>query len=49
MEELAIGKETDAASLERLERLRRDLADNGEDMRALTRPWRREHVPQPRR
>ncbi|MEU9588467.1 ATP-dependent chaperone ClpB [Streptomyces sp. NPDC048193] len=42
MEELAIGKETDAASLERLERLRRDLADKEEELRGLTARWEKE-------
>ncbi|WP_217140886.1 ATP-dependent chaperone ClpB [Streptomyces sp. AC627_RSS907] len=42
MEELAIGKETDAASVERLERLRRDLADKEEELRGLTARWEKE-------
>ncbi|MFE9706090.1 ATP-dependent chaperone ClpB [Streptomyces sp. NPDC005930] len=42
MEELAIGKETDAASLERLERLRRDLADKEEELRGLNARWDKE-------
>ncbi len=42
MEELAIGKETDAASLERLERLRRDLADKEEELRGLNARWEKE-------
>src|SRR5512146_3339230 len=36
MEELALDKETDAASRERLERLRADLADRQEQLTALT-------------
>jgi ATP-dependent Clp protease ATP-binding subunit ClpB len=42
MEELALSKETDAASVERLERLRRDLADRQEQLSALTVRWERE-------
>ena len=42
MEELAIGKETDAASRERLEKLRRDLADKEEELRGLTARWEKE-------
>ncbi|MFI1419286.1 ATP-dependent chaperone ClpB [Streptomyces sp. NPDC020731] len=42
MEELALGKETDAASLERLERLRRDLADKEEELRGLNARWEKE-------
>jgi ATP-dependent Clp protease ATP-binding subunit ClpB len=42
MEELAIGKETDAASRERLEKLRRDLADREEELRGLTARWEKE-------
>ncbi|GGV69831.1 chaperone protein ClpB [Streptomyces griseoloalbus] len=42
MEELAIGKETDAASLERLEKLRRDLADKEEELRGLNARWEKE-------
>ncbi|GHH91180.1 ATP-dependent chaperone ClpB [Streptomyces capillispiralis] len=42
MEELALGKETDAASLERLEKLRRDLADKEEELRGLTARWEKE-------
>ncbi len=50
MEELAIGKETDPASRERLEKLRRDLADKEEELRGLTRPLGEgEAVPQPGR
>ncbi len=39
MEELALAKETDEASRERLERLRRDLADRSEQLAALTARW----------
>ena len=42
MEELALSKETDAASKERLERLRRDLADRQEQLTALVARWDRE-------
>ncbi|CAM5352949.1 hypothetical protein SALBM311S_08741 [Streptomyces alboniger] len=42
MEELAIGKETDPASRERLEKLRRDLADKEEELRGLTARWDKE-------
>ncbi|MYS30131.1 AAA domain-containing protein, partial [Streptomyces sp. SID7804] len=42
MEELAIGKETDAASRERLEKLRRDLADKEEELRGLNARWEKE-------
>ncbi|MFI1768883.1 ATP-dependent chaperone ClpB [Streptomyces sp. NPDC020800] len=42
MEELAIAKETDPASLERLEKLRRDLADKEEELRGLTARWEKE-------
>ncbi|MEU6384815.1 ATP-dependent chaperone ClpB [Streptomyces bauhiniae] len=42
MEELAIGKETDPASRDRLERLRRDLADKEEELRGLTARWEKE-------
>jgi len=42
MEELAIGKETDPASRERLEKLRRDLADKEEELRGLTARWEKE-------
>ncbi|MDI3407850.1 ATP-dependent chaperone ClpB [Streptomyces cavernicola] len=42
MEELAIGKETDAASKERLDKLRRDLADKEEELRGLTARWEKE-------
>ncbi|CAM5716577.1 hypothetical protein SHIRM173S_03172 [Streptomyces hirsutus] len=50
MEELAIGKETDAASLERLEKLRRDLADKEEEPARPQRPLGEgEAVPEPGR
>ncbi|SER50379.1 ATP-dependent chaperone ClpB [Streptomyces qinglanensis] len=42
MEELALDKETDPASVERLERLRRELADKEEDLRGLTARWEKE-------
>ncbi|MFD8820590.1 AAA family ATPase, partial [Streptomyces sp. NPDC059627] len=42
MEELALEKETDPASRERLEKLRRDLADKEEDLRGLNARWERE-------
>ncbi|MEU8587059.1 ATP-dependent chaperone ClpB [Streptomyces sp. NPDC048664] len=42
MEELAIGKETDQASRERLDKLRRDLADKEEELRGLTARWEKE-------
>ncbi len=42
MEELALSHETDEASKERLERLRRDLADRQEQLSALTARWERE-------
>ncbi|MHC0432426.1 ATP-dependent chaperone ClpB [Streptomyces sp. O3] len=42
MEELAIGKETDDASKQRLEKLRRDLADKEEELRGLTARWEKE-------
>ncbi|MCC9706527.1 ATP-dependent chaperone ClpB [Streptomyces sp. MNU76] len=42
MEEMALDKETDAASRERLERLRRDLADKEEELRGLTARWEKE-------
>lgn len=42
MEELALSKETDQASKERLERLRRDLADKEEELRGLTARWEKE-------
>ncbi|MGP3978227.1 ATP-dependent chaperone ClpB [Streptomyces sp. 8N114] len=42
MEELALEKETDPASVERLERLRRELADKEEELRGLTARWEKE-------
>ena len=42
MEEFALAKETDAASVERLDRLRADLADHEEELRALEARWERE-------
>lgn len=42
MEELALKNESDPASRERLERLRKDLADKEEDLRGLTARWEKE-------
>ncbi len=42
MEELALQKESDASSLERLQRLRRDLADRNEQLGELNARWERE-------
>ncbi|MFB6818780.1 ATP-dependent chaperone ClpB [Streptomyces sp. NPDC056347] len=42
MEELALRNETDPASRERLERLRRDLADKEEELRGLNARWEKE-------
>jgi ATP-dependent Clp protease ATP-binding subunit ClpB len=42
MEELALSKETDLASKERLDRLRRDLADKEEELRGLNARWEKE-------
>ncbi|MFB7939609.1 ATP-dependent chaperone ClpB [Streptomyces sp. NPDC056049] len=42
MEELALAKETDPASVQRLEKLRRDLADREEELRGLTARWEKE-------
>ncbi|GAA2406884.1 ATP-dependent chaperone ClpB [Streptomyces glaucosporus] len=42
MEELALAGESDAASRERLERLRRELADREEELRGLTARWEKE-------
>ena len=39
MEEMALAKETDPASVERLEKLRSDLADDEEQLRALRARW----------
>jgi ATP-dependent Clp protease ATP-binding subunit ClpB len=42
MEEMALAKESDAASVDRLERLRRDLADRQEQLAGLTARWQAE-------
>ncbi|MFF2849540.1 ATP-dependent chaperone ClpB [Streptomyces sp. NPDC058001] len=42
MEELALDKETDPGSRQRLEKLRRDLADKEEELRGLTARWEKE-------
>ncbi|MGE5290125.1 MAG: ATP-dependent chaperone ClpB [Micromonosporaceae bacterium] len=42
MEEMALAREPDPASKERLERLRRDLADKQEQLTALSARWERE-------
>src|SRR6516225_6791524 len=42
MEELALSRESDAANVERLERLRADLADRQEQLTALTARWEQE-------
>jgi ATP-dependent Clp protease ATP-binding subunit ClpB len=42
MEEFALDKETDAASKERLEKLRADLADSDEQLRGLEARWEQE-------
>ncbi|MEV7614852.1 ATP-dependent chaperone ClpB [Streptomyces sp. NPDC089799] len=42
MEELALRNESDPASVERLEKLRRDLADKEEELRGLTARWEKE-------
>ncbi|MFI2226975.1 ATP-dependent chaperone ClpB [Streptomyces fradiae] len=42
MEELALKNETDPGSLQRLEKLRRDLADKEEELRGLTARWEKE-------
>src|SRR5207245_6341962 len=42
MQEMALAKEADPASRERLERLRRDLADRQEQLTALSARWERE-------
>lgn len=42
MEELALKNETDAASRQRLEKLRRDLADKQEELRGLNARWEKE-------
>ncbi|RCV48137.1 ATP-dependent chaperone ClpB [Marinitenerispora sediminis] len=42
MEEMALGKESDAASRQRLDRLRADLADKQEQLNALVARWEQE-------
>ncbi len=42
MEEFALAKETDAASVDRLATLRKDLADREEELRGLEQRWERE-------
>ncbi len=42
MEEMALERESDAASVERLEVLRKELADRQEELTALTARWERE-------
>ncbi|MET9320695.1 ATP-dependent chaperone ClpB [Streptomyces sp. NPDC003038] len=42
MEELALKNESDPASRERLDKLRKDLADKEEDLRGLTARWEKE-------
>ncbi|MGN9791845.1 ATP-dependent chaperone ClpB [Streptomyces sp. OZ13] len=42
MEELALRNESDPASKQRLEKLRRDLADREEELRGLTARWEKE-------
>ncbi|MGW7574164.1 ATP-dependent chaperone ClpB [Streptomyces sp. NPDC054765] len=42
MEELALRNESDAGSLQRLEKLRKDLADKEEELRGLTARWEKE-------
>ncbi|MDT0379684.1 ATP-dependent chaperone ClpB [Streptomyces sp. DSM 42041] len=42
MEELALTNETDPGSVQRLERLRRELADKEEELRGLTARWEKE-------
>jgi ATP-dependent Clp protease ATP-binding subunit ClpB len=44
MEEMALSKESDPASAQRRERLRRDLADRQEELSALTARWERERA-----
>ncbi|GAB3247610.1 ATP-dependent chaperone ClpB [Nocardioides dilutus] len=44
MEEFALEKETDEASLDRLEKMRADLADREEELRALEARWERERA-----
>ncbi|MEU3464921.1 ATP-dependent chaperone ClpB [Streptomyces sp. NPDC006733] len=42
MEEMALKNETDPASVQRLEKLRKDLADKEEELRGLTARWEKE-------
>ena len=42
MEEFALAKESDPASVDRLGKLRADLADHEEELRALEARWERE-------
>ncbi|MEU9102469.1 ATP-dependent chaperone ClpB [Streptomyces sp. NPDC048361] len=42
MEELAVKNETDAGSIQRLDKLRKDLADKEEELRGLTARWEKE-------
>ncbi|MFE4862735.1 ATP-dependent chaperone ClpB [Streptomyces sp. NPDC056670] len=42
MEELALKNETDAGSLQRLDKLRKDLADKEEELRGLNARWEKE-------
>ncbi|WP_037911742.1 ATP-dependent chaperone ClpB [Actinacidiphila yeochonensis] len=42
MEEMALRDETDPASVQRLEKLRKDLADREEELRGLTARWEKE-------
>ncbi|GAA0322998.1 ATP-dependent chaperone ClpB [Streptomyces polychromogenes] len=42
MEELALRNESDPASIERLDKLRKDLADKEEELRGLTARWEKE-------
>ncbi len=42
MEELALAGESDPASVDRLDKVRRDIADRGEELAALTARWQRE-------
>ncbi|MBL1096061.1 ATP-dependent chaperone ClpB [Streptomyces coffeae] len=42
MEEMALARETDEASKQRLDKLRRDLADKEEELRGLTARWEKE-------
>ncbi|WP_405789942.1 ATP-dependent chaperone ClpB [Streptomyces sp. NBC_00029] len=42
MEELALKNESDPASVERLEKIRKDLADREEELRGLTARWEKE-------